>query len=70
MGVVVMRMEINRSGREISKLQNRVEELEARIQYVQLEISRLESPRHVSGLAKDKLGMSFTKPHNVVLLED
>ena len=70
MGVVVMRMEINRSGREISKLQNHVEVQEARNQYVQLEITRLESPAHVSALAQEKLGMQFTKPHNVVVLED
>ncbi|WP_428073215.1 cell division protein FtsL [Candidatus Avelusimicrobium aviculae] len=70
MGVVVMRMEINRSGREISKLQNHVEVQEARNQYVQLEIARLESPAHVSALAQEKLGMQFTKPHNVVVLED
>ena len=70
MGVVVMRMEINRSGREISKLQNHVEVQEARNQYVQMEIARLESPAHVSALAQEKLGMQFTKPHNVVVLED
>ena len=70
MGVVVMRMEINRSGREISKLQNHVEVQEARNQYVQLEIARLESPAHVSALAQEKLGMQFTKPHNVVVLKD
>ena len=70
MGVVVMRMEINRSGREISKLQNHVEVQEARNQYVQLEIARLESPAHVSALAREKLGLEFTKPHNVVVLED
>ena len=70
MGVVVMRMEINRSGREISKLQNHVEVQEARNQYVQMEIARLESPAHVSALAREKLGLEFTKPYNVVLLED
>ena len=70
MGVVVMRMEINRSGREISKLQNQVEVQEARNQYVQLEIAHLESPAHVSALAQEKLGMQFTKPHNVVVLKD
>lgn len=70
MGVVVMRMEINRSGREISKLQNHVEVQEARNQYVQMEIARLESPAHVSAMAREKLGLEFTKPYNVVLLED
>ena len=70
MGVVVMRMEINSSGREISKLQNHVEVQEARNQYVQMEIARLESPAHVSALAREKLGLEFTKPYNVVLLED
>lgn len=70
MGVVVMRMEINRSGREISRLQNQVEVKEARNQYLQLEIARLESPANVSALAKEKLGLEFTKPHQVVVLED
>ena len=70
MGVVVMRMEINRSGREISKLQNHVEVQEARNQYVQMEIARLESPAHVRALAREKLGLEFTKPYNVVLLGD
>ena len=69
-GLVVVRMEISRSGREISKLQNRVEVQEARNQYLQLEIARLESPAVVSAQARERLKMDFTKPSNVVVLED
>ncbi len=70
LGLVVVRMEISRSGREISKLQNRVEVQEARNQYLQLEIARLESPAVVSAQAHERLKMDFTKPSNVVVLED
>ncbi len=70
LGLVVVRMEISRSGREISKLQNRVEVQEARNQYLQLEIARLESPAVVSAQARERLKMDFTKPSNVVVLED
>lgn len=70
LGLVVVRMEISRSGREISKLQNRVEVQEARNQYLQLEIARLESPAVVSVQARERLKMDFTKPSNVVVLED
>lgn len=70
LGVVFIRMEINRSGREISRLQNQVEVQEARNQYLQFEISRLESPGNISAKAREKLGLEFTKPHQVVVLED
>lgn len=70
LGLVMVRMEISRSGREISKLQNRVEVQEARNQYLQLEIARLESPSVVSAQARERLKMDFTKPSNVVVLED
>ncbi len=70
LGLVMVRMEISRSGREISKLQNRVEVQEARNQYLQLEIARLESPAVVSAQARERLKMDFTKPSNVVVLED
>ena len=70
LGLVMVRMEISRSGREISKLQNRVEVQEARNQYLQLEIARLESPAVVSAQARERLKMDFTKPSNVGVLED
>ena len=70
LGLGGVRMEISRSGRESSKLQNRVEVQEARNQYLQLEIARLESPAVVSAQARERLKMDFTKPSNVVVLED
>lgn len=69
-GVVMMRIEINRSGRSISQLQNEVEIKEARNQYLQLEISRLSSPGNITRLAQEKLGMVPAKPHEIVLLEE
>ncbi len=69
-GVVMMRIEINRSGRNISQLQNEVEIKEARNQYLQLEISRLSSPGNITRLAQEKLGMVPAKPHEIVLLEE
>lgn len=69
-GVVMMRIEINRSGRNISQLQNEVEIKEARNQYLQLEISRLSSPGNITRLAQKKLGMVPAKPHEIVLLEE
>ena len=69
-GVVMMRIEINRSGRTISQLQNEVEVKEARNQYLQLEISRVSSPGNITRQAEEKLGMVPAKPHEIVVLED
>lgn len=69
-GVAVMRIEINRSGRTISQLQNEVEIKEARNQYLQLEISRLSSPENITRLAREKLGLVPAKPHEIIVLED
>lgn len=69
-GVVAMRIEINRSGRAISQIQNEVEIKEARNQYLQLEILRLSSPENISRLAREKLGLVPVKPHDVVWLDD
>ena len=69
-GVAVMRIEINRSGRTISQLQNEVEIKEARNQYLQLEISRLAGPKTIIQLAEDKLGMVPAKPHEIVVLKE
>lgn len=69
MGVVMMRIEINRSGREISRLQAEVEVKESRNQYLQLEISRLESPANIHKIAQSKLGFHTTLPSQVVTLD-
>ncbi len=68
-GIVVMRIEINRSGRAISQAQNEVEIKEARNQYLKLEILRLSSPENISRLAQEKLGLVPVKPHEVVVLD-
>ena len=70
LGVTALRTEINRSGREISQLQNEVEVKEARNQYLQLQISRLASPSNISALAQEKLGLVLAKPHQVIVLEN
>lgn len=69
LGVVVMRSEINRSGRAIGKLRNEVEVKEARNQYLQLEISRLQSPQNVSEYAREHLHMQPTAPGQVITLQ-
>ncbi len=69
-GIAVMRIEINRSGREISQIQNEVEVKEARNQYLQLEISRLSRPGHIIQIAEEELGMVPAKPHEIVVLEE
>lgn len=68
--VVVVRNEINRSGRTVSALQNEVEIKEARNQYLQLEISRMQSPENITKLAEEKLKLKPIKPHKVIILED
>ncbi|WP_428041709.1 septum formation initiator family protein [Candidatus Avelusimicrobium fimicolum] len=67
--VVAMRIEINRSGRAISQLQNEVEIKEARNQYLELEISRLSGPQHVTAFAQDQLGLVPAKPHEIIILD-
>ena len=67
--VVAMRIEINRSGRAISQLQNEVEIKEARNQYLELEISRLSRPQHVTAFAQDQLGLVPAKPHEIIILD-
>lgn len=64
-----MRIEINRSGRAISQLQNEVEIKEARNQYLELEISRLSGPQHVTAFAQDQLGLVPAKPHEIIILD-
>ena len=67
--VVAMRIEINRSGRAISQLQNEVEIKESRNQYLELEISRLSGPQHVTAFAQDQLGLVPAKPHEIIILD-
>ena len=69
-GIVMMRIEINRSGRAIGKLQAEVEIKEARNQYLELENTRLSGPIPVSQIAQDQLKLRRTPPQNIVLLED
>lgn len=60
---------ITRSGRMVSRLQSEVSLKEARNQYEELEIARLSSPQTVITYAKEKLGLTEAKPHEVVILE-
>jgi len=69
-GVAWMRVEINRSGRNIGELQKEVDIKEARNQYLELEISRLSSPENVSRVAQEKLGMVQQEPHQVIVLQE
>lgn len=69
-GVVMMRIEINRSGREIGRLQNEVEIKRARNQYLELEAIRLESPQTVRQLSQETLHLRRTPPQQVIVLED
>ncbi len=68
-GVLWIRIEVNRSGREIGRLQNEVEIKEARNQYLNLEILRLSSPEAVTRQAHEKFGFEPIKPHRVVVLD-
>lgn len=69
-GVVVMRIEVNRSGRAIGKLQNEVEIKQARNQYLQLETARLSGPARVEKAVRERLHLRRTPPQNIVMLED
>lgn len=69
-GVVMMRIEINRSGRAIGKLQAEVEIKQARNQYLELESARLSGPEELGRTAGQKLGLRRTPPQNVIILED
>jgi cell division protein FtsL len=69
-GIVMMRIEINRSGRAIGKLQTEVEIKEARNQYLELENTRLSGPILVGQMAQEQLKLRRTPPQNIVLLED
>lgn len=69
LGVVMMRIEINRSGRIIGKLHHEVEIKEARNQYLQLEAARLAGPDAVRRAAQEKLHLQRTPPQHIVVLE-
>lgn len=68
-GVVMMRIEVNRSGREIGKLQNEVEIKEARNQYLQLETARLSGPETIEKIAQEELHLRPTPPQDVIVLD-
>lgn len=68
-GIVMMRIEIDRSGRAIGKLQSEVEIKEARNQYLQLEKARLSGPQTIQTIAQEKLHLRRTPPQHVVVLE-
>lgn len=69
-GVVMMRIEINRSGRAIGQLHTEVEVKRARNQYLELEVVRLQSPQSVQAEAAEKLHLRRTPPQNIVVLEE
>ncbi len=66
----MMRIEINRSGRLIGKLQSEVQIKEARNQYLKLEAARLSSPEVVRKAASENLHLRRTPPQQIVVLED
>ena len=68
--IVMMRVEIIRSGRAIGSLHKEVEIKEARKQYLELENARLSGPQTIEQLAKEKLNLRRTPPQHVVVLED
>ena len=59
-----------KTGYQVATVMEDITFKEARNQYLQLEIARLESPAVVSAQARERLKMDFTKPSNVVVLED
>ena len=67
--ITFIHVAINRSGRNVSRLQRSVEIKEARNQYLSLEISRLSSPQQVIPYAKEHLGLQEAQPQNIVVLE-
>ena len=69
LGIVVMRSEVNRSGRTIGQLHNEIDIKEARNQYLKLETQRLMGPEEISRLAREKLKLRRTPPSKVIQLE-
>ena len=67
-GIVMMRIEINRSGRAIGKLQTEVEMKEARNQYLELETVRLSSPQVIEKAAAE-LQLRQTPPQDIKILD-
>ena len=68
--IVMMRVEIIRSGRTIGALRNEVEIKEARNQYLELENARLSGPQTIEQLAKEKLNLRRTPPQDLIILEN
>lgn len=66
--ITFIHVAINRSGRNVSRLQREVEVNQARNQFLELEILRLSSPQVVIPYAKEQLGMQPAQPTDVVVL--
>ena len=69
-GVVMMRIEVNRSGRVIGKLQTEVQVKQARNQYLQLEAARLSGPQVVRQAASEQLHLRRTPPQQIIVLDN
>ena len=68
--ITVIHVNVIRSGRVVSKLQQEVSIKQARNQYEELEISRLSNPEAIITYAQQELGMVQAKPHEVIVLEE
>lgn len=68
--ITFIHVAINRSGRNVSRLQRSVEMKEARNQFLALEILRLSGPQVVIPYAQEKLGLVEIEPHKIIVLED
>ena len=68
--ITVIHVNVIRSGRIISQLQQEVSIKEARNQYEQLEISRLSNPEAITTYAQQQLGMVQAKPYEVIVLDN
>lgn len=66
--ITFIHVAINRSGRNVSRLQRSVEIKEARNQYLELEILRLSGPQVIIPYAKEHLGLTEPEPHKIVVL--
>lgn len=67
--VVMMRIEIYRSGHTIGKLQQELEIKQARNQYLELEATRLSGPMTIRQIAQDKLNLRTTPPQQIMVLD-
>ena len=68
--ITVIHVNVTRSGRVVSKLQQEVSIKQARNQYEELEISRLSNAEEITTYAQQELGMVQAKPHEVIVLDE